>query len=538
MINQVVSSNIASGNAFKDFSQAQNAYYLNMPLENDNKKNKSYGKTIVVSSLLAGFGILALMKGAIPKSLSKILDKWKLKLEEKTAKGGRLKNFYHFIIGKINSFRAKAESINNFTSMKDVLFQRLMWGKKGNRTFTRKIHEGITRFFDKISRNTVNSAYSSTQKKFASLNEYMSVMNERILRDYPNNPKIAKAIKDIEARMSSVNSNLDKGFGINARNARLKQMNEAYEDLFEYFWNASVKDIKNFRSKNMYQSYIAEDYLLPAKMKLANDTSTLRQLITHDIADNYKATMEAVDNIQKFVSPNDMPTNEALNTLRNCLTKYKKLSGKNEAAQREQLNKEIVETLQKLSQSFEGNSRYSSEAVADITKYISNMRDIISKGASKGELQEILTLYKGILPRKEYLKLRAEVQSSIKSLDKAIDIETVQYFDKARDLKLGSAPTDILSILATVGAVGWYLGKAENKDERISASLKYGIPAVGAIATSLYCTARLVSGGKSIALGLLSGWIMNIVGAKVDDARKKYALDVDFHSRKPQPDKV
>ena len=25
---------------------------------------------------------------------------------------------------------------------------------------------------------------------------------------------------------------------------------------------------------------------------------------------------------------------------------------------------------------------------------------------------------------------------------------------------------------------------------------------------------------------------------KVDDARKKYALDVDFHSRKPQPDKV
>lgn len=538
MINQVVPSNIAPSNAFKDFSQAQNAYYLNMPLENDTKKNKSYGKTIVVSSLLAGFGILALMKGAVPKSLSKILDKWKLKLEEKTAKGGKLKNFYHFIIGKINSFRAKAESINNFTSMKDVLFQRLMWGKKGNRTFTRKIHEGITRFFDKISRNTVNSAYSSTQKKFASLNEYMSAMNEKILRDFPNNPEIAKAIKNIEARMSSVNSNLDKGFGINARNARLKQMNEAYEDLFDYFWNASVKDIKNFRSKNMYQSYIAEVYLLPAKMKLANDTSALRQLITHDIADNYKATMEAVDNIQKFVSPNDIPTNEALNTLRNCLAKYKKLSGKNEASQREQLNKEIVETLQKLSNSFKENSRYSAEAVEDITNYISKMLDIVSKGASKGELQEILTLYKGILPRKEYLKLRSEVQASIKSLDKAIDIETVQYFDKARDLKLGSAPTDILSILAAVGAVGWYLGKAENKDERISASLKYGIPAVGAIATSLYCTARLVSGGKSIALGLLSGWIMNIIGAKVDDARKKYALDVDFHSRKPQPDKV
>lgn len=542
MINQVNVTNIAPRKAFSDFSQP-NGYYINAPVYNkevEQKESKSFGKTLVIGALAAGFGILALTKGAVFKTVSKYLDKWKIKLEQKTEKGGRLKNFYHFILGKVNTFLAKSESINNFTSLKDILFQKLMWGKNGQRKFTRNIHEGITRFFDKISRKTVNSAYAGTQRKFATLNEYMASVNERILLENTSNPGAADVIKTINERMARVNTKLEEGFGINARNARLKQMNEASDGLFDYFWNASVKDIKNFRSKNMYNSFIAEDYLLPAKMKMSNETSLLRQVITHNINDNYKETMKAVDNIQKFISPVDIPTNEAMNALRNNLSKYKNLSGSSEASQRAELNKEIIQTLRKLSAAFSDNPKYSREAVQGISGYVKEVENIISKGASKGELQEILTLYKGILPRNEYIKLRFEVESAVKSLDKAIEIETVKYFDKARDLKLGSAPTDILSILATVGAVGWYLGKSDNKDERISASLKYGIPAVGAIATSLYSTARLVAGGKSIALGLLSGWVMNRIGEYVDNTRKKYALDVDFHKweARVQPDKL
>ncbi len=140
--------------------------------------------------------------------------------------------------------------------------------------------------------------------------------------------------------------------------------------------------------------------------------------------------------------------------------------------------------------------------------------------------------------------MKSQVESAIKSLDNSIDIETVQYVDKARDLRLGSAPTDVLSIVGTVGAVGYYLNKADGKDEKISASLKYGIPAIGAIATSLYSTARLISGGKSMAFGIVSGMIISKIGEAVDNLRKKYALDVSFHTKemkdmfKPQSDKV
>lgn len=545
MINQVLSVNTAQTRAFSNFSQPKNGYYINAPFNEEEKKenNHKLGKTIAISALVVGFGTLAVLSGGLNKGTAKLLNRWKLKLEQKMAKGSRFKNFYRFTAGKIDTFLAKTESINNFTTLKDVAFQRLMWGKDGSRSFTRKIHEGVTKFFDRISRKTVNSSYSNTYDKFAGLTEYFASVNEKILSRRGNDPKYANIIENINRRIATVNTNLDKGFGINARNERLKDIQKASDGLFEFFWDASLSDVRNFKSKNMWQSFIAEDYLIPAKLQLGNRAGLLRQTITHDINDNYKATIKALDNIQKFVNPSDMSTNDILNSLRNNLNKYKKLSGKEEIVQRNELNKEIITNLRKLGDNFTEMSskyNYNSDAAKAISKYVSEVENIISK-SSKGELQEILTLYKGILPRSEYLKLKAKVNSAIKSLDKSIDIEAIQYFDKARDLKLGSAPTDVLSILGAVGAVGYYLNKAESKDDKYSVSLRYGIPAIGAIATSLYCTARLVSGGKAMLFGLLSGWVMNKAGVVVDDARKKYSLDVSLHNReilKPQPDKV
>lgn len=545
MINQVLSVNTAQTRAFSNFSQPKNGYYINAPFNEEEKKenNHKLGKTIAISALVVGFGTLAVLSGGLNKGTAKLLNRWKLKLEQKMAKGSRFKNFYRFTAGKIDTFLAKTESINNFTTLKDVAFQRLMWGKDGSRSFTRKIHEGVTKFFDRISRKTVNSSYSNTYDKFAGLTEYFASVNQKILSRRGNDPKYANIIENINRRIATVNTNLDKGFGINARNERLKEIQKASDGLFEFFWDASLSDVRNFKSKNMWQSFIAEDYLIPAKLQLGNKAGLLRQAITHDINDNYKATIKALDNIQKFVNPSDMSTNDILNSLRNNLNKYKKLSGKEEIVQRNELNKEIITNLRKLGDNFTEMSskyNYNSDAAKAISKYVSEVENIISK-SSKGELQEILTLYKGILPRSEYLKLKAKVNSAIKSLDKSIDIETIQYFDKARDLKLGSAPTDVLSILGAVGAVGYYLNKAESKDDKYSVSLRYGIPAIGAIATSLYCTARLVSGGKAMLFGLLSGWVMNKAGVVVDDARKKYSLDVSLHNReilKPQPDKV
>ena len=89
-----------------------------------------------------------------------------------------------------------------------------------------------------------------------------------------------------------------------------------------------------------------------------------------------------------------------------------------------------------------------------------------------------------------------------------------------RDLEIGSAPTDVVSIASSIAAVGIGLSKADSKDERISAALNYGIPAIGAVAVSSICTLSLVAAGPSLAIGLVSGLIINKIGSFADKIRK------------------
>ena len=285
MINQVVPNSVQT-RTFSDFSQPKNGWYLNAhPQEIESKNQKKWGITIAVSAMVAGFGTLALMKGALPKTAAKYLERLKIKLARKNAKGGKFQNFYRYSINKINSFLEKTESINNLTTLKDVLFQKLMFGKDGKRLFTRKIHQGITNFFNRISRKTVNSAYAKTNRKFATFNEYVTSLNQKLLEENPNNSKLKEVIEDIELRMILLNENLNKGFGLNARNERLLDMEKATDGLFDYFWGASFSDLKNFKSKRMFQTFIAENYILPHKMRMTKETGVLRRIISHNVLD-------------------------------------------------------------------------------------------------------------------------------------------------------------------------------------------------------------------------------------------------------------
>jgi len=292
-----------------------------------------------------------------------------------------------------------------------------------------------------LSRSTVNASYAKTQRKFASLNESLAAINAKVLKENPAN----KAVLDnIETAIKNMNNEYEAGFGLNARNSRLKELQTALTDLFDEFWGKSFngknfKDIiKNFRQKDMYQSFIAEAVMQPAKTVLVENTAVKRNAVT-------------------------------------------------------------------------------------------NITD------------QILKQYETILPNNEYFKVKNKIKSAVNSLNSSIETETGKYFDKARDMKLGSAPTDVLSIVAGLGTVGWFTAKSKDKDERISSVLRYGIPAIGTIATSLYCNARLVSGAKGIMLGILSGMAVNKIGTAVDNASKKYTLDISLQNKtilKPQSDKV
>ena len=155
---------------------------------------------------------------------------------------------------------------------------------------------------------------------------------------------------------------------------------------------------------------------------------------------------------------------------------------------------------------------------AKLKATVDSYKNIITGSSEKtGQLDDVLTIYKELLPPEEFNKLQRYSEIASQKLNRAVVLETDKFFDKLRDLKLGCAPTDVLSMVTGLGAVGIGLTKAEDNEDRISVALKYGIPALGTIGTSLYLGATLVSGGKAFVYSTLSGLAMNKIGTKVDE---------------------
>ena len=148
---------------------------------------------------------------------------------------------------------------------------------------------------------------------------------------------------------------------------------------------------------------------------------------------------------------------------------------------REKVNEEILAGLKSISERLRKTSEqfdYDKSAISQVTGYIDEIENILGK-SSKGEMQEILTIYKRLLPQEQYVKLRGKTNKTLNSLDKAIKTENDLFYDKLRDLKLGSGPTDVLSLVGSVGGVGLGLTTADNKDERLN-------PANGICLSALY----------------------------------------------------
>lgn len=274
----------------------------------------------------------------------------------------------------------------------------------------------------------------------------------------------------------------------------------------------------------MYETFIAEEMLAGKKLRLINETKQARFIITRDIDDIYNSSLDIIRHITTFIKTKDTGSRQIIKDLRLKLESWKKLSGPSEKANRLKLNAEINEMLNKLSQSIKENKNLHGYNTETVNQLVSNIQDInkIMGENGKGAFQEMLTIYKKLLPREDYLKLKQQVNKTVKDIDSAITKETDNFFDMNRDLKLGSAPTDILSILAAIGAVGVGLSKYENKDQQQSVLLRAGIPAIGAIATSLYFSASLVSGGRSMLYGAISGLAISKAGSMLDEYRKKH----------------
>ena len=437
-------------------------------------------------------------------------------------------SFYDFTLRKINSFIRKTESVNNVNSIKDMLFMKLMY----KTTPTKFIHKGVSNFFESLSRNTVLKSYKNTQKHFSIMFDNFDRLDEYILKQFGdetveyNGKNIAKKelLEIARDKLSLVRMVVDVFIKKETQDIRYDYIKKVTSRLYSQIWDKSFKDFwtkdNKFKRKEMWQTFIAAEQIKNNKTDLTDNVAFARNLLSYTDAEKKAYIQTFINNLSGIIPVNDTKGIEILERLK-WYVKDRSLIAKN----KDSFLKDL-ENLEKHDISIE-NDVYNrkNKILEDKDKNIHHIKNIIIEDAP-GDIEKVIDLYRKIAPielaKSGTLK---SVEKAVESFDKSIKLENIELFNKLRDLEIGSAPTDILTILFSSALIVYALEKAKNSEERTSILLKSGIPIAGAIYVTLISAAKLVSGSKSLLLGFVSGVIMNRVGQIVDNYRKNSRLN-------------
>lgn len=539
------SVNNQNNNYFGPFQLNGPGYATSAP-QNSNKEKESkaqekrtnaLGYEIAGSALVAGFGVLALMKG-LPKGARVSVDRFfryvddKIStLSEKHKRLSMIQNITLIALRGARSIATKAKALFNLGPFKDTGIKHMIrWlDNKGYTSVPMKIFNSITKLFEWVSIKTSRKAYAKALTRFDDLSGKFTETNASILAKNPDElitiGKVTKKrrewIEEIEERDRKIHNQYREAFGRSARDKRLHNVQHDLENLdqeiFDIFYNKNV-----IKDKRSYQTFISEEIAAGRKMKHSRNVHNLRRPISNNIEDTYGELKGVIDDLEGFLDPTDRDARNHIKILKRLTEEYRNLHGETEDAQRLKLNAKISQSLKDLEEHINRSDKYDKKTTEEALSYVERFRHVLdSRG--RGEVQEILTIYRGLLrdePQK-YKEVKKVADKATNALNNAISTETEKLFDKIRDLSIGCAPLDTLGLLAGLGTVGVGLGKADNNDERVSVGLKYGIPVLGTITTLLYLTAGLVSGGAAVAISLLTGVAINKVGVYLDNMRKQ-----------------
>ena len=470
---------------------------------------KLIGLSIASATVLTAASIFFVLKGG-PKGVAKGFQALRDYLEKKVQKSklkGSTASGYEYLLGKADYLLEKAQAVNNFTTIKDFAFKKLMYGGKYNWKYTRKIHNFITDMFEKLGLKTISKSYQKTGAKFNKLSE----MNASIIAELEKQGNLSKLVTNrgvnvtrgeliefAKRRGIEIDALLKDNFSESVRKSRyltIKKFTKELEQSFE------EKGPLWFLSKDTLKTFVAEAQMLPKKLEIQKEIFDGKKKISYSLSDLYK---DADDIIMRISSTLSVSDKEALKSLNNLRESFKTMA-KTDKMNYGQIAKDFADMESHVLDKSSVMGRKDAQEIVD------NLRELYISYHS-GYVQDILDAYRVLLPKEQYERVAKEFKSAVKSLDKSTKLESEDFINKSRDLAMGSAPTDVLTVLGGLGTLGYYLGKSDNGQERTAITLKYGIPALVGIGVSLYGNARLFAGSKSLAFATISSFIANRIG--------------------------
>jgi hypothetical protein len=268
-----------------------------------------------------------------------------------------------------------------------------------------------------------------------------------------------------------------------------------------------------------FKKFLAESTIAEQKALLQKGVTSNRRELSYTLADLASSSNTLILDMVKTLGFKDSKNIKKLGEIRGEIYRYI-----NNSASNPQLKQKIADDILSFRQEIETclqNKSLTNEQAVNLFSKIEELQSGFNN-FEEGKIQQLLTIYKKILPKGEYEKVAESYEDTIKSLDKSIGIETEDFLSKLRDIRLGSAPTDILTILGSFAVLGYNLGKSKDNDQRQSIALKYGFPALAGIGVSLFCNAKLYAGSKSLLFGGISTWLLNRIGEWGDNKLKAY----------------
>ena len=277
-----------------------------------NKKESNPGLALGITGMITGVLLLGCSRGVqkgAAKYMGKLKDFIEYKLELSNLNNSRSSKFYEHALKGLNTFIKKTEAINNITSVKDILFMKLMYKTKP----TKKLHKFISDVFENMSRKTVVKSYKNTKQSFDKMYRIFDKLDNYILENFPDEivefkgknytkkELVAKA-KEHRETAKIVVDNFINPDAMKNRYAYIKAINSK---LYSSFWDASFKDFwssKNkFRRKEMWQTFIAAEQIQGDKTLLAGNIALARNVITYTGNDKTKVISEYIAKLSSFI---------------------------------------------------------------------------------------------------------------------------------------------------------------------------------------------------------------------------------------------
>ncbi len=499
-------------------------------------KDKHVNHILRNSSIAAGIGVVILApfvmlisKGKFPKA-SNIISKRLNKISQKISALREKPEITKAEMVYLNSLQKTNKSLNkakgillNTGPLKDVLFDKTL-----RKIGLGKVCNKITGFFERMALKMTSIAYNSSNNAFVSMKDKFLQTNKSILGSKSSSrletingvtKTVAEWAQIAEEKLNHMDTLYDafRSASVSKRNKKLgKQFNGLGDKVFEQTYGNLLKFIKNPKS---WTSFITEDLVAATKDKYSRSIISRKKLITNTHSDVTSELGKLVSNIEASLDLTSKSSYDLLKKIKKVVSSYDiSASDKNKQEIISELSKMISECSGVLENS---SSKYPDPVIKKVKKSLGNIRYIISSD-KKGELEEVMDIYKHILPKGKYTELKKSSKKMREALNNATDTEADKFVDKMRDLKSGSAISDVgFGLLFPLGSTAVAMSMADTKEKKRSVGLNFGIPLFVGLATSMVGTVAMLTAGPTMALGLVTSTITNQICSRIDSYLKK-----------------